>query len=99
MCEGGDSRRTYQSLRDCLDIVSKASPFSKRCAIMELPVASSSLGPQQLNHFAHCHSGRKAVRVHNEVWADSSLTEGQICLCYNIADYSLLTVPAAEFVT
>ncbi len=99
MCEGGSLRRNHQSLRNCLDIVSKASPFSKRCAIVELPVASSSLGPQQLNHFAHCHSGREAMRVHDKIWSNSSLTEGQICLCYNIAHYSLLTVPAAEFVT
>jgi hypothetical protein len=59
----------------------------------------TSFASNQLYHLTNCHSTREAVRVHDQVGADSCIAERHVCLRYYDATDALLAVPAAEFVT
>jgi hypothetical protein len=87
-----------EGLADGVEVVGEAVGFSKCRAMVEAAVEYSRLGPQQFDHFSYCHPAGKAVGVHDEVWADSSLREWQVLLGNDEPNDSLLAMPRAELV-
>merc|ERR1712013_522265 len=84
----------YEGLTHICDFAS-----TKCCSVMKFTLENASFASNQLDQFSHCHTRRKTVRVHNNVWANSQIRKGHVLLIHNQATYTLLTVTTTEFVT
>ena len=67
-------------------------------AVATVAIHKPSLASQQLDHLAHRHTRREAVRVHDQVGANAFIGERQVLLRHDQPAHTLLPVAGAELV-
>mmetsp|Transcript_21232 Transcript_21232/g.52594 ORF Transcript_21232/g.52594 Transcript_21232/m.52594 type:complete len:231 (-) Transcript_21232:3057-3749(-) len=88
-----------ESLGCCLCSVRGTVLFTKCRGIALATLVQSRLSDEKLQKFPNCHSRRKTVWIHDQVWRVSKIIEGQIFLWYNEPTNTFLTVSGGKLVS